>query len=125
MNAYHASTTSSIPTIATVVLVKITCSSVSFLLRPDILLILITAPHVLHQFLPFLETNASLLTDDFPQYYIYLPRHVRRVTANVKISLSLLQQFVNKNTVLLKTLLDIDLLFLLTGKGRKQGKRWA
>lgn len=56
-------------------------------LRPYVLLVLITASHVLHYVLALLGTDSSLITYDLPKDNVDLSSHVRCIAANVEVRL--------------------------------------
>lgn len=62
--------------------------------RPNILLVLIPAPHILYDFFPLFCTYSSLLGYYFRKYDTDLPRHICCVATYVKIS-SLEEEGVN------------------------------
>lgn len=85
--------------------------------RPNIFLILATAPHVLHHLFTPLLAHPPLATDNLAQDYVDLPCHIRRISTHVEVGLLLLQQLIDKRSIFLEPLLDVDLLLLVTRKG--------
>jgi hypothetical protein len=78
-------------------------------LRPNILLISATTPHILDDLLALLEIHAPLRGDKLTQHIVHLPRHVRGITTDVKIRL-LGQEVVDELGVLPHQMLYVDFL---------------
>lgn len=79
-------------------------------------LVLIRAPHRLHDFLSLLLGNATVLGDNGRQDRIDLARHVRRVAADVEVGF-LLEELVDELGILLEAVLDVDLFGAVTREG--------
>ena len=78
-------------------------------LRPDVFLIHTTASHALDNLFGFFIIDASLLSDDLTEDLVYLSRHVRSISTNVKVGL-LLQEIVDKLAIFFDEVLYINLL---------------
>jgi hypothetical protein len=85
-------------------------------LRPHILLILIRRPHSFDDFLSLGLWKTALLGNNLAKQGVDFACHVRRVTADIEVSL-LLEEFVNLRGGFLQLVLNIDLLGSLARKG--------
>ena len=82
-------------------------------------LVLIRAPHRLHDILSLLLADPAVLSNDLRQDRIDLARHVRRIAADVEIRL-LRKELVDLLRVLLQPVLDIYLFGPVAREGRDE-----
>jgi hypothetical protein len=92
------------------------------LLRPDILLIRTTIPHMFNQFLPLRGRQSAFLSYNLTQENVYFACHVSRVTADIKIRL-LEQEVVDKGGVFSHLVLDVHLLRGFAGESSDDFER--
>jgi len=71
---------------------------------------------VLNHLLATLGGHTALLGDNVSQHQVDLTSHVGSVTTNVEVGL-LLQQVADQRSILLQTVLNVDLLATLTREG--------